>query len=76
MHPDSLLYKRMGKTIVNVNRAVARILDSDDITAWDRFLREAAQRRSFLDTQPLGAALARNMLRRLADGRSCMAIRQ
>jgi hypothetical protein len=64
MHPDSQLYKRMGKTIGDVNRAVARILDSDDITAWDRFIRDAAQRRSFIDTQPLGPALARNMLRR------------
>ncbi len=64
MHPDSLLYKRMGKTIADVNRAVGRILESDDLTAWDRFLREAAQRRSFLDSQSLGAALARNMLRR------------
>jgi diadenosine tetraphosphatase ApaH/serine/threonine PP2A family protein phosphatase len=64
MHPDSLIYKRMGKTIADVNRAVARILESDDVTAWDRFLREAAQRRSFLDSKPLGGALARNMLRR------------
>ncbi|MDB5058987.1 MAG: Metallophosphoesterase [Chloroflexi bacterium] len=64
MHPDSLMYKRMGKTIGAVNNAVAALLEGDAIVSWDRFIREAAKRKAFVDLQPFGAALARHMLHR------------
>ena len=47
VHGDSLLYFRYGRTIAEVNRAFAALLQSDDDGLWDRLLEEFCEHRAF-----------------------------
>jgi hypothetical protein len=49
VHADAAFYLRYGRTIDEVNRALAAILQSDDHAAWDRLLGDFAERDGFLE---------------------------
>jgi hypothetical protein len=48
-HADALLYTRYGQSIAQVNQTMTDLLQSDDITGWDRLLDEFSEHRAFVD---------------------------
>jgi len=48
-HADALLYTGYGKSIAQVNQSMTELLQSDDITSWDRLLDEFSEHRAFVD---------------------------
>jgi hypothetical protein len=48
IHADSLAYARMGRSVAEVNAAVARILATADHPSWDLLLGGFSERRAFL----------------------------
>jgi hypothetical protein len=61
-HADALLYTRYGQSIAQVNQTMTDLLQSDDITSWDRLLDEFSEHRAFVDATT-GADLAGAFLR-------------
>jgi len=61
-HADALLYTRYGRSIAQVNQTMTEVLQSDDITGWDRLLDEFSEHRAFVDATT-GADLAGEFLR-------------
>ena len=61
-HADALFYTRYGGSIAQVNRTMTDVLQSDDITRWDRLLDEFGEHRAFVDAKT-GAERARAFLR-------------
>jgi hypothetical protein len=57
VHADALFYAGYGRTIDDVNRAFAAILQSGDPVRWDRLLSEFSEHRAFIDGEA-GAACA------------------
>lgn len=49
VHADALLYARYGRTIDEVNRAFAAILQTEDPLRWDRLLNGFSEHRAFVD---------------------------
>ena len=60
-HADALFYTRYGESIAQVNRTMTDVLQSDDITRWDRLLDEFGEHRAFVDAKT-GAERARSTL--------------
>jgi hypothetical protein len=60
-HADALLYTHYGQSIAQVNQTMIDLLQSDDITSWDRLLDEFSEHRAFVDATT-GADLARAFL--------------
>jgi hypothetical protein len=48
-HADALLYTRYGESIAQVNQTMIDLLQSDDVTSWDRLLDEFSEHRAFVD---------------------------
>lgn len=63
IHADALLYARFGRTIDEVNRAFAAILQTDDPIRWDLLLDGFGEHRAFIDGVR-GAARAEALLQR------------
>jgi hypothetical protein len=61
-HADALLYTRYGQSIAQVNQTMTDLLQSDDITSWDRLLDEFSEHRAFVDATT-GTGLAGAFLR-------------
>jgi hypothetical protein len=61
-HADALLYTRYGESIAQVNQTMTDLVQSDDITSWDRLLDEFSEHRAFVDATT-GADLAEAFLR-------------
>jgi hypothetical protein len=61
-HADALLYTRYGQSIAQVNQSMTDLLQSDDITSWDRLLDEFSEHRAFVDATT-GTGLAGAFLR-------------
>lgn len=49
VHADATFYLRYGRSVDEVNRGVAALLQSDDHAAWDQLLGEFAGRNGFLE---------------------------
>jgi hypothetical protein len=60
-HADALLYTRYGESIEQVNQSITDVLQSDDISSWDRLLDEFCEHRAFVDATT-GAERARAFL--------------
>jgi hypothetical protein len=71
-HADALLYTRYGGSIAQVNQTMTGLLQSDDITGWDRLLDEFSEHRAFVDAtsgaERAGAFLRHFGGRRLVHG--------
>jgi hypothetical protein len=50
-HADATFYQVYGRTVPEVNRAIGRILHSDDAADWDLLLDYFSQRRAFQDAE-------------------------
>jgi hypothetical protein len=61
-HADALLYTRYGQSIAQVNQSMTELLQSDDITSWDRLLDEFSEHQAFVDATA-GAGRAAAFLR-------------
>lgn len=67
-HADALLYTRYGRSIAQVNQTMTELLQSDDLTGWDRLLDEFSEHRAFVDATT-GADLAGAFLRHFGGRR-------
>jgi hypothetical protein len=63
IHADALLYARYGRSIDEVNRAFAAILQTEDPIRWDLLLEGFSEHRAFIDGVR-GAARAEAILQR------------
>jgi len=61
-HADALLYNDYGQSIEQVNQAITALLQSDDVTSWDRLLDEFSEHQAFVDART-GADSAEAFLR-------------
>jgi hypothetical protein len=61
VHADALFYTRFGRSIEDVNQAVAALLESDDPAGWDR-LREGFDEHNAFTDAASGAAKAESFL--------------
>ena len=48
-HADALLYIHYGQSVAQVNQSMTDLLQSDDITSWDRLLDEFSEHQAFVD---------------------------
>lgn len=62
-HADSTLYMRYGRTIEEVNRAFAALLQGSDADRWDTLLSEFSEHKAFSDKNRNGPASAAEFLR-------------
>ena len=51
VHGDTLLYLQYGRSVAEVNRAIANLLGTRDTSAWARLLDEFSEHRAFADVQ-------------------------
>lgn len=52
IHADATMYPEYGRSLEEVNAAVATVLHSDDSTAWEHLLNLFSQRLAFADKRP------------------------
>ena len=67
VHADALLYTHYGGSIAQVNQSMTDLLQSDDLTSWDRLLEEFGEHRTFVDATT-GADCAKAFLAEFGGG--------
>jgi hypothetical protein len=76
-HADALFYTRYGGSIAEVNQTMTDLLQSDDISSWDRLLDEFGEHRAFVDAttgaERAGAFLRHFSGRQLVHGHTPVA---
>lgn len=63
IHADSLLYRRYGASVDEVNARIGEIIARDDLKGWDALMEEFATREAFIQ-RPGGTRVARAFLER------------
>jgi Calcineurin-like phosphoesterase len=64
VHADATFYELYGRTVEEVNAAIAAVLGEGDPAAWDRLLEHFSERRAFDDSAPGGSERAAAFLAR------------